>query len=275
MRVCKRTRKYILIVVLSLALVSVGFGIAQAQTGDQDPLEQGAQLFAHNCAVCHGVDGQGRVGASLSKDWPSIRPDLRIRATITNGIPGTAMPAWSQANGGPLTGDEIDALVAYITLWETGGPREILPTPTYAPRPVISPVPNVVGDPNRGAQLYDQNCLVCHGVNGEGRIGATLAKSWASVRADLRVRNTIAGGIEGSAMPAWSQDNGGPLSETEIDDIVAFIATMQPVSTAGIPSSEPEPPLNEFLTGWGGVFLLIVLFLLLVGVAIWVQTRRR
>ena len=64
-------------------------------------------------------------------------------------------------------------------------------------------------------------------------------------------------------------------SETEIDDIVAFIATMQPVSTAGIPSSEPEPPLNEFLTGWGGVFLLIVLFLLLVGVAIWVQTRRR
>ena len=95
MRVCKRTRKYILIMLISLALVGVGFGMAQAQSGDPDQLELAAQLFAHNCAVCHGVDGQGRVGANLAKDWPSIRPDLRIRATISNGIPGTAMPAWS------------------------------------------------------------------------------------------------------------------------------------------------------------------------------------
>ena len=53
MRVCKQTRKYALILIMTLALVGVGFSLAQAQDVDQGQLELGAQLFAENCAVCH------------------------------------------------------------------------------------------------------------------------------------------------------------------------------------------------------------------------------
>ncbi len=274
MRVSAQTRKVGLVFVLLLVMFGVGFRLARAQSTDQGQLDFGAQLFVENCVVCHGVDGQGRVGASLAKDWPSIRPDLRIRSTIANGIPGTVMPAWSQANGGPLTEEEIDALVVYISSWETGGPREIPPTPTFAPRPEISPIPDVKGDPNRGAQLFTHECAVCHGQNGEGRIGATLAKNWPSIRADLRVRETIAEGIEGTVMPAWSQTFGGPLSEEEVDDLVAYVLALKPVAGVEAPTATPASAPSGFLTGWGGVFVLLVLFFALVSIAIWVQARR-
>ncbi|NOZ26909.1 MAG: c-type cytochrome [Chloroflexi bacterium] len=101
-------------------------------------------------------------------------------------MPGSPMLAWSKKYGGPLTDEEIDALVLYILSWETGGIPPLTPTATFTPRPPITPIPGVEGDPNRGAVLYQENCAVCHGPNGEGRVGATLAKNWPSIRADLR-----------------------------------------------------------------------------------------
>ncbi|MGD9093971.1 MAG: c-type cytochrome [Anaerolineales bacterium] len=261
--------------VLATCFIALGFVYvyAGAQEIDQEQLELGARLYAENCAVCHGTDGEGRVGATLAKDWPSIRPDARIRTTIENGIEGSAMPAWSQENGGPLNVIEIDALVAYILSWETNAPRILPPTPTPVPRPVLTEVPGVEGDPNQGALLYDQNCLVCHGNNGEGRIGATLAKDWPSIRPDLSVRTTVAEGIEGSIMPAWSQANGGPLTEAEIDNVTAFLMVI-PSSGQLEPTATPVPTLNTFLTGWGGVIIFLVLFALIIAIALLVQRRK-
>jgi mono/diheme cytochrome c family protein len=242
-------------------LTLVQFNTASAQDCD-DPefLELGANVYFENCAVCHGEDGQGRVGASLAKDWPSIRPDLRVKDTIINGGPGNLMPAWSQDNGGPLDDEEIDALVCYILSWQTGGPRVIYPTPTPAFRLSLTPPPGVTGDPNNGALLYTSNCAVCHGLEGEGRIGAALDKVWSSIRPDLRVRSVIETGVEDSAMPAWSQAHGGPLTGQEIDDITAFILTWS--GTAG--SSETVAPSQGPLTGWPVWLIIIGVFVLII-----------
>jgi mono/diheme cytochrome c family protein len=234
---------------------------------DQEKLNRGAQLYVDNCAVCHGENGEGRVGASLTQAWPSIRPDLTVQNTIANGIPGSAMPAWSQASGGPLTDAEIDDLTYYILSWQEGGPPAVDLGPTATPRPPITPVPDVSGDPNTGGVLYDQNCAVCHGANGEGRIGATLAQDWPSIRPDLAVRTTIANGISGSTMPAWSQANGGPLSEQEIDHITAFVIALEPGVVATTPESTPEPaPVANDLRWllWLGGFVLLVVIIMLV-----------
>jgi len=270
----KRPRTLALAGVFALIVLTLSVVVVRAQTPDPALLEQGARLFADNCAVCHGANGQGRVGATLSKDWPSLRPDLLVRATIENGVPGSPMVAWSQASGGPLSDAEIDALVAYILSWQTGGAPVVPPPATPYPRPVLTAIPDVEGDPNNGAIVYDQNCAVCHGPSGEGRVGARLSKDWPALRPDLSMKATISNGISGSPMPAWDKANGGPLSEAEVNDVVAFLLAL-PHTGAAQPTATPEPVPNPFFSGWGGVFLVIVLFVLLVGLAIALQTRRK
>ena len=255
----------------AILLAMVLFTSAAAQEGDDSELlQQGAQVFAENCAACHGEDGQGRIGATLAKNWPSIRPDLEIQDTIERGIEGTFMPPWGMAFGGPLDNDQIEAVTRYILSWESGEPSFIYPTPTIDTRIVLTPPPGVSGDPNAGAQLYAANCAVCHGPNGEGRIGATLAREWASTRPDLLVKSVIENGVEGAAMPPWSQANGGPLSEEEIDNIVAYILTWSgPASTPGSQEQAVGP-----LTGWPAWILFIGAFILIVVVIVYYSRQR-
>ncbi|HEY63383.1 MAG TPA: c-type cytochrome [Caldilineae bacterium] len=254
-----------------LTILSLRSILSWAQEPTQEELELGARLYAENCAVCHGPDGKGRVGVTLAKDWPSIRPGLRVREAIENGIPGSPMPAWSQKKGGPLTDEEIDALVRYILSWETGGIPPLAPTPTFTPRPPITPIPEVAGDPNRGAILYAENCAVCHGPSGEGRVGATLARAWPSIRPDLRVKTVIEEGVPGSPMPAWSRENGGPLTEQDIDDIVAFILSWQPLT----PSEAPAAPTLAIGPGQHieVIAILIASILIIAGGVMWYSRR--
>jgi mono/diheme cytochrome c family protein len=274
-----KATRYLGVALLALALLAMAFVAARAEALAQDPTtELGARLYAENCAVCHGPEGQGRTGARLAKDWPSIRPELTVRTIIANGVQGSLMPAWSQANGGPLSDAEIDAIMKFILSWQTGGVPNLTPRPTATLRPPITPPPNVVGDPNRGAVLFDENCAMCHGPNGEGRIGATLAKAWPAIRPDLSVKATISNGIRGSQMPAWSQANGGPLSEQEIDDLVTFILTLgeqnpvqQLAPTAALPGGEAgQSPLG----GWAGVALFVVLLAAILVAATLLQQRK-
>lgn len=265
-----------LLVIISAFLIVLGTAwsvrISSAQEPDPEKLSQGAQLFAENCAVCHGEDGQGRVGATINKDWPSIRPDLTVKNVIENGIPGSVMPAWSEEKGGPLSADQIDALVYYILSWQTGGVPQITPWPTATPLPPVTPIPNVKGDPNRGAQLFSANCTVCHGSKGQGRIGANLGKDWSGIRPDLSVLTTISNGIPGSVMPAWSQSRGGPLSDTDIQDLTAFVLAL-PNSEFTPAGNEPETFAPSWLSGWGGVLLLVVLLAAILFGALYYQKR--
>ncbi len=211
MQMLKIPPRFWLGIILAASLLAAARLSAQAQSGSDPKLVEGAYIYAQNCAVCHGPNGEGRAGATLAKDWPSIRPDLTVKTIIENGVPGSLMPAWSQAKGGPLSSEQIDALVYYILSWQTGGAELVTPAPTATRRPPIIPIPEVEGDPNLGALLYDQNCQMCHGPNGEGRVGATLAQDWPGIRPDLSIKTTIMDGVPGSLMPAWSQSNGGPL----------------------------------------------------------------
>jgi cytochrome c oxidase cbb3-type subunit 3 len=270
--------KTLRLLAISLAVMGGGLfaGLVNGRAQTSVPEEQialGAQLYAENCAVCHGASGEGRAGATLAKDWPSIRPELTVRTIIEQGVPGSVMPAWSQEYGGPFNSSEIDALLTYILSWQTGELPDLTPLPTATLRPALSPLPDVEGDPNRGAALFAENCAMCHGAHAEGRVGATLAKAWPGIRPDLSIKTTIAEGVPGSAMPAWSKENGGPLGEQDLNDLVAFILAL-PASqalqpTASIPGSITMP----WLQGWGGVLLFFVLLAVILVIA-WVIQHR-
>ena len=74
------------------------------------------------------------------------------------------------------------------------------------------------------ATLYAENCAGCHGVEGKG--GAAIALSdpvYLAVTDDAAIRNVIAKGRPGTAMPAFAQSSGGMLTDKQIDVITSAI----------------------------------------------------
>ncbi|MFP3854856.1 MAG: c-type cytochrome [Anaerolineales bacterium] len=249
-----------LVIMLSMAL----FAGAQAQEGG-DP-ERGGELYVENCLVCHGSEGQGRVGASL-QNFPGIDVNAALHQATAQGVDGTVMPAWSEDNGGPLTEQQISDIVAYIEA-SFAGSDPIAPAPTYQP-PDIEPLPEIDGDPSQGAVVYQENCEMCHGEQGRGRFGAPLAKSWPGVQAEVYVAQVTSDGIRGSTMPAWSQAEGGPLTQDQIENVTAYVLSLE----AGSPISTPEAPAEGPLSATAS--LVLFGFLVVIGIAILVLYYRR
>ena len=77
---------------------------ADAAADRQAAVEAGREIYAQQCAVCHGPQGEGIDAPALnSKALLSSTQDEQLISLIRAGVPGPAMPAWSQAVGGPLT----------------------------------------------------------------------------------------------------------------------------------------------------------------------------
>ncbi|MBE0599086.1 MAG: c-type cytochrome [Desulfuromonadales bacterium] len=69
------------------------------------------ELYASHCAVCHGSQGEGGIGPSLTAtDYQFGREPAAVQASIADGRPG-GMPAF----GNQLSAGEVAALGSYIT----------------------------------------------------------------------------------------------------------------------------------------------------------------
>jgi hypothetical protein len=66
------------------------------------------------------------------------------------------------------------------------------------------------------------------------RVGA-LAQDWPSIRPDLQVRRPLQQHLR-LPIPAWSQENSGPLTDKEIDALTAYILSWQ---TGPLPDCHP------------------------------------
>jgi mono/diheme cytochrome c family protein len=81
----------------------------------------------------------------------------------------------------------------------------------------------------RGRQLYVENCTSCHGSRGEGGVGPALNnKTLLKKASDEILFASIEAGRPNTTMPAWGQDNGGQLTDENIEDIVTFIRAWEP-----------------------------------------------
>jgi mono/diheme cytochrome c family protein len=87
-------------------------------------IDAGGQLWSLNCATCHGTSGEGVSAPALnSQQFLGSVTDQQIRGIVAGGIPGTEMPAWLDDYGGPLTQQQIAAVVAYVRSWEPNAPN--------------------------------------------------------------------------------------------------------------------------------------------------------
>ncbi len=95
----------------------------------------------------------------------------------------------------------------------------------------------------RGAKLYSEFCSTCHGVQGEGKVGPALKGTQLDVKT---LQKFIVRGVPGTAMPAWGKEDGGPLHQQQITDLVAFIKNWESVPSATpVPSNQTAPSATE------------------------------
>ena len=149
-----------------LALLTVSGARAQENrnplTEDPAAAQAGEFQFRINCAFCHGLGarGGGR-GPDLTRAQKRHgSSDSDLFRTISQGIPGTAMPAnGTSGQGVGMTDEEIWQVITYL--------RKVQ----------IKASPQMAGSAARGEKLFygDANCSGCHMVEGKGgRLGPDL-----------------------------------------------------------------------------------------------------
>lgn len=173
----------------------------------------GKTLFGQHCSACHG-------------DRVPSAPDLEsARRIIGGGGAHVTMPVWGKI----LTPEQLDALVQYTLVAGK-------PTGTEA-----------------GSRLFASNCAACHGQVGQG--GPNPARSgdmippissaeFLATRDDTTLRNIISQGQPDLGMNPFGSAYGGPLSDDEIDSVLAFIRGWQ-TNPPEVPAAEAPTPTVE------------------------------
>ena len=199
----------------ALAVIALGtFASSEVLAGKHDSkgAESRPDAIYHNyCSVCHGDRGDGRSRARNSlvpppRDFTSAGELSRETMIVitTHGKPGTAMVGWKTQ----LSSAEIEGVVDYI--------RKTFMIVVLDPRL------------QKGKAIYAQNCIACHGAQGQGSnlpIGGSLpARDLASpqARAELtreRMISSVTSGRPGTAMAGF----GGRLSGPDIEAVVDYV----------------------------------------------------
>jgi len=185
-------------------------GAKEAKAARSLPVVRGGIVFKAYCTVCHGEigDGVARATKLYGADSLIIRPmgAHEYEKIVRKGGIGVGrseyMPPWEDE----LTEEQINDVVAYLS---------------------------VVGDSiRRGEVVFKTNCILCHGVNGDGkgRVSVLYTPKPADLTASdkdtaYKMKIVSQGGPSvgrSPIMPPW----GKQLSQRELEDVVTYIDTL-------------------------------------------------
>ena len=218
------------------------------------------QLYAQNCAGCHGVRGKNGAARSLNDAlYQAFIPEDELRKVIAEGRAGTNMPAFSQHAGGSLTDQQISLLITGMRVsWSKPDEFKGLALPSYGTvaRTNLAHAdledaangagdPSLTGDVGRGAAAYQTYCARCHGAGGGGAsAGSIVDANYLNLVSDQGLRTTVVVGRADLGKPDWRNDvPGRAMSPQEIDDVIAWIAAQRrPNGPAPVRNNQPAAP---------------------------------
>lgn len=242
-------------------------------------IENGAAIFANNCASCHGPDGRGGAGPALNSHyfftdtgrladvgWSGTLYDY-VELTVAGGRPSKTdaqwsviMPTWGQSYGGPLRGDQVEAVTAYVVNWRDSALAQTAEEDPWIPfqdvsKPAsqqsIDPPPLEEGEENAEMSegprdpetlFTSMGCQGCHNLaepqtaDNRGPVGPNMAN--LAENAETRVEGLsaaeyvhqsivepnahIVDGYQSGLMP---QNLAEKMSEEEINSLVEWLLT--------------------------------------------------
>jgi cytochrome c oxidase cbb3-type subunit III len=190
-------------------------------------------LYAQNCAACHGAEGRGGAAIALANPvyLAVVNKDF-ARKAIANGVHGTSMPAFAQSAGGMLTDKQVDVISSgMFSNWARNGILDGTNPPLYATKSA--------GDATHGEAVYRAFCASCHGAHGEGSAkGSNVTDgTFLALVSDQGLRTLVITGRPELGAPDWRGNvPGKPMSDQEITDVVAWLASLR-VKSPGQPYS--------------------------------------
>lgn len=227
-------------------------------------LDEAMTLYAENCAVCHGLNGEG-IGPTPPLNNPALAsmPYDDLFKTIARGRYGTSMPAWSKDDGGPLSDYQISELVSLVQSgdWQATGDRVVnlglAPLIPFTTQPDTALLETVAALPDgetlkSAITIYANSCVACHGADGLGTaLAPALNDPAARAKPAEELTRTITFGSPGTRMSAWS----GQLTPEEIARMVTLIQRWDEIPLGTIPAPDvPIPTTAESIALGGDLF---------------------
>lgn len=132
--------------------------------------QAGAKIFRSHCADCHGLNGEGGKGPNLTTGvYYHGGSDAALFKTVTDGIPGTAMP------GVFFSADQVWQIVTHL--------RSLARTGSHQAPP---------GNAAAGQQLFtSKGCAGCHLAKGTGQTNGPDLSYIGSQRPVAHLRRSI------------------------------------------------------------------------------------
>jgi mono/diheme cytochrome c family protein len=239
-----RVSRTVLILALSSSvLAGVGCENPRGKPGPEpevvrpDHVLDFATLYKQNCVACHGdADHYGPAISLVNPVYLAVAGEDNIVDVLNHGRPGKLMPAFGEVGGGLLTEQQVHILAkGLITTW---GKPDIL-NGLNPPKFKTTLTPNPVA----GQKVFSDYCTTCHGTSGQGGDvkGAIVDPAFLGLVSDQNLRSIVISGMN-SDMPDFRQpDNGTPLTDQNVTDVVAWLASHR----TNVMKAAPEPATKE------------------------------
>ncbi len=173
---------------------------------------RGQEIYAENCAQCHGPDGTGEVPGSRNfQDLDYIRGETPadFYTAVTEGR--GEMPSYRER----LSSDERWDVVFFV--WR---------------------IPTTNASLDLGREIFDADCATCHGEDGSGELLGSADFTDLRQMDNLAPRDLYLTVTQGrGSMPAWQSQ----LNQDQRWAVIDYLRTFSydPVLDGELPSSEP------------------------------------
>ena len=213
-----------------------------SETPNPDAVLDFSTLYRQNCSGCHGAAGQDGPAYPLANpEYQALVGDAALAHVISEGRPGSQMPAFARSAGGTLTEAQIRSLARGMRQAWRKGAGAAPDSPPYRA--------TTAGDAAHGGKVYGQACARCHAPGGPAAI---TDPDFLALLDDQSLRTIVVAGRPDLGQPDWRGMVPGraaadppahsPLTDRDVTDVVAWLSEQRPGAAAKSGAGAADQP---------------------------------